>query len=214
MQTFLQVHCARSRYLPGTDVAPWLFAIARHLLIDLRRRAKPSKSLSADYEEGSALPSELISSRGADEDLYSKQLGSLLDHKLRAVSEKHRVAFRLVKLDGLSHAEVAETMGTTPAAVSCAARGPPWNCTRSSHGTGRCCATMRCGCAAASRHEPVSSKRRRVLSFKVAEGSLFLASPDLPTSAMTAAMRPFTSLEMRFHLLLPSEYEKLAEALL
>jgi RNA polymerase sigma-70 factor (ECF subfamily) len=116
-QTFLQVHCARSRYLPGTDVAPWLFAIARHLLIDARRRARPTTSLSADQEEGRPVPTELMSSVGADEQLYSKQLGALLDDKLRAIPEKHQVAFRLVKLDGLSHAEVAETMGTTTSAV-------------------------------------------------------------------------------------------------
>ncbi len=61
--------------------------------------------------------------------------------------------------------------------------------------------------------EPVA-REWRVLPFKVAEGTLYLASPDLPTAALTAAMRPFTALEIRFHLLPPSEYEKLAEALL
>jgi hypothetical protein len=61
--------------------------------------------------------------------------------------------------------------------------------------------------------EPVA-REWRVLPFKVAEGSLYLAGPNLPTAALTAAVRPFTSLEIRFHLLLPSEYEKLAEALL
>ena len=100
-QTFLQVHCARSRYLPGTDVAPWLFSIARHLLIDLRRRSRLSTSLS-DQEETHTVPAELMSSACADERLYSKQLGSMLETSLRSVPEKHRVAFRLVKLDGLA----------------------------------------------------------------------------------------------------------------
>jgi bacteriophage N4 adsorption protein B len=54
----------------------------------------------------------------------------------------------------------------------------------------------------------------RVLPFKVTEGSLLLASPDLPTPAMTAAVRPFTSLEIRFHLVTPAEYEQLLDALL
>jgi len=54
----------------------------------------------------------------------------------------------------------------------------------------------------------------RVLPFRVADGSLLLASPDLPTSAMTAALRPFTSLEIRFHLVTPTEYETLVDALL
>jgi len=54
----------------------------------------------------------------------------------------------------------------------------------------------------------------RVLPFKVADGSLLIASPDLPTPAMTAATRPFTSLEIRFHLLAPTEYKQLLDALL
>ena len=54
----------------------------------------------------------------------------------------------------------------------------------------------------------------RVLPFQVAEGSLLLASPDLPTPAMTAALRTFTSLEIRFHLLPLSEYKQLVDALL
>jgi Type II secretion system (T2SS), protein E, N-terminal domain len=54
----------------------------------------------------------------------------------------------------------------------------------------------------------------RVLPFQIAEGSLFLAGPDLPSPALAAAMRPFTALEIRFHLLAPSEYTKLADALL
>ena len=54
----------------------------------------------------------------------------------------------------------------------------------------------------------------RVLPFQVAGGSLLLASPDLPTPAMTAALRPFTSLEIHFHLVTPTEYESLVDALL
>ena len=54
----------------------------------------------------------------------------------------------------------------------------------------------------------------RVLPFKIEDGTLLLASPDLPTPAMTAAVRPFTSLEIRFHLVTPSEYEQLFDALL
>jgi RNA polymerase sigma-70 factor (ECF subfamily) len=116
-QTFLQVHSARSRYVPGTEVAPWLFSIARHLLIDARRRTRPSTSLSEDQDEGRTVPSELMCSASADEKLYSKQLESLLDNKLRAFPEKHRTLFRLVKIEGFSHAEAAESMGTTSSAV-------------------------------------------------------------------------------------------------
>jgi len=54
----------------------------------------------------------------------------------------------------------------------------------------------------------------RVLPFNVIDGSLLLASPDLPTPAMAEAIRPFTALEIHFHLVTPSEYEQLLDALL
>jgi RNA polymerase sigma-70 factor, ECF subfamily len=116
-QTFLQVHCARARYLPGTDIVPWFFAIARRLLIDSRRRNRPSTSLSTSPDEVRALPRALVNHRSADDELYSKQLESILDRSLQQIPEKHRVAFQLVKLGGLSHSEAADTLGTTSTAV-------------------------------------------------------------------------------------------------
>jgi bacteriophage N4 adsorption protein B len=54
----------------------------------------------------------------------------------------------------------------------------------------------------------------RVLPFQVSAGSLLLASPELPTPELTAAIRAFTALEIRFHLVTPSEYKHLVDALL
>lgn len=58
------------------------------------------------------------------------------------------------------------------------------------------------------------SRAWRVLPFRVAEKSLHLATPDLPTPQMNAALRSFTALELRFHLIAPSEFETLTGALL
>jgi adsorption protein B len=52
----------------------------------------------------------------------------------------------------------------------------------------------------------------KVLPFKIAENSLYVAGPGLPTQEMTDALRGFTSLELRFHLITPSEFEKVATA--
>jgi hypothetical protein len=58
------------------------------------------------------------------------------------------------------------------------------------------------------------ARQWRVLPFQVAEGSLLLASPELPTPALTVAIRSFTALEIRFHLVTPTQYEHLVDALL
>jgi adsorption protein B len=53
----------------------------------------------------------------------------------------------------------------------------------------------------------------RVLPFRVAEGGLYLAGPEPPSTEMSVALRSFTSLEIRFHLVTPTEFENLACAL-
>jgi bacteriophage N4 adsorption protein B len=54
----------------------------------------------------------------------------------------------------------------------------------------------------------------KVLPFRVADGGLDLAGPELPSAAMNHALRSFTALEIRFHLVTPAKFEKLAKALL
>jgi len=57
-------------------------------------------------------------------------------------------------------------------------------------------------------------RRWQVLPFRVAEQNLFVASPEAPGTAVVEALRAFTSLEIRFHLVTPAEFERLANALL
>ena len=54
----------------------------------------------------------------------------------------------------------------------------------------------------------------KVLPFQIASGSLFLASPEVPTDEMTRAVRRFTSLSLRFHLVTPANFESLVQQLL
>ena len=54
----------------------------------------------------------------------------------------------------------------------------------------------------------------RVLPFRISSGSMFLASPEIPTDALTRTLRAFTRLSLRFHLVTPQNFEELAETLL
>ena len=53
-----------------------------------------------------------------------------------------------------------------------------------------------------------------VLPFRIAGGGLHLAAPEAPSSPMMAALAPFTTLELRFHLMTPSAFARLSSALL
>lgn len=54
----------------------------------------------------------------------------------------------------------------------------------------------------------------KVLPFRVEEGSLFVASPEIPSEEMTAQLSSFTRLDLRFHLIPQREFESLTSALL
>ena len=57
-------------------------------------------------------------------------------------------------------------------------------------------------------------RRWRVLPFRVSDGNIHLVTPELPSPEMNGALRQFTALEMRFHLITPGKYELLEKALL
>jgi bacteriophage N4 adsorption protein B len=54
----------------------------------------------------------------------------------------------------------------------------------------------------------------RVLPYRIASGSIFLASPEIPTDELNRVLRGFTRLSVRFQLVTPRNFEELTEALL
>ena len=114
-QTFLQMHCARGRFLRGADVVPWAFAIARRLLIDGVRRS--GREVSLELREEAGAPPPMSTALPQDEMVHSMQLALCVERELASLPAPNREAFELVKQEGLSHAEAAEVLGTTVSAV-------------------------------------------------------------------------------------------------
>lgn len=114
-QTLLSMHRARGTFISGSAVLPWAFAIARRLLIDELRRDKRSVLTFAEVvTEESAHASREASPDGLAE---ARELAHLLQRELTRLPESQRVAFELMRLDGLSHIEAAEVLGATVTAV-------------------------------------------------------------------------------------------------
>jgi adsorption protein B len=57
-------------------------------------------------------------------------------------------------------------------------------------------------------------RRLKVQPFRVEEGNLFLAGPEIPSAEMNRSLRSFTALQPRFHLVTPASFESLSKALL
>lgn len=114
-QTFMHMHRARGQFVRGAPVLPWAFAIARRLLVDQVRRHK-REILSTTTDEGVAevAPSD---DAAADDLLHASQMADRVRGVLSTLPESQRVAFELLKIEELSVAEAAQTVGTTSAAI-------------------------------------------------------------------------------------------------
>jgi RNA polymerase sigma-70 factor (ECF subfamily) len=106
-ETFAQAWLVRARFRDecGGSAGPWLFGIARNvLLMSVRRRRT-----EAAARERLGLPAEAITS---DETWLDG-----LDEALEALPEAQREAIRLRVVDEQPYADVAAALGTTPAAA-------------------------------------------------------------------------------------------------
>lgn len=113
-QAMLHLHCARGRFVVGSSVTSWAFAILRRLYLDQVRRKK-LEVLSSDGEvenlhaSADTGPEERVSSR--------QQLELLVDRAMAELTSTQRAAFELVLFGQTSHAEAAAALGVTVASV-------------------------------------------------------------------------------------------------
>lgn len=114
-QALLRMHTARGRFISGAQVTPWAFAIARRLLIDSLRRGRREVLTSGD--DGGPAERAIDPVAPADELFQAQELGSRIQRELARLPETQRVAFELIKQEGLSIAEAAEVLGTSVTAV-------------------------------------------------------------------------------------------------
>jgi RNA polymerase sigma-70 factor (ECF subfamily) len=108
--TFAKMHRARGSYMRGAPLLPWLLAIARRSFYDERRAARSrSEELSSDgrLPEPHPEPAESV----------PNDVSEALERALDNLPESYREAIQLTKITGLSIAEAAEVLGTTPTAV-------------------------------------------------------------------------------------------------
>jgi len=107
-QTFLQLHRSRSRWVRGARVFPYAFSIAHHHFIDSARREKYEQLATPEGPE----PAELQGAAPPPDDALDgkRRLATVLG-QLTLLPERHRLAFQLVVLEGLSISEAAEVLG-------------------------------------------------------------------------------------------------------
>ncbi len=112
-QTLLLMHRHRGTYVVGLPVMPWAFAIARRLYIDEFRKRRTDALWSAR----SVADDDRVLSIFADEEMASREMAERVRAVLAKLPETQRVAFDLLRVEGLSHDQAAQVLGTTVSAV-------------------------------------------------------------------------------------------------
>jgi RNA polymerase sigma-70 factor (ECF subfamily) len=112
-QTLLKLHCARGRFIAGSRVTPWAFAILRRLYLDQQRRKK-LELLSHDGQTADTASLRMDPEQCAE---TREQLELVTQHVWSQLSSSQQEAFELVYYAHMSHAEAAEALGTSVASI-------------------------------------------------------------------------------------------------
>jgi RNA polymerase sigma-70 factor (ECF subfamily) len=114
----LKIHRARATYAPGANVLHWAFAVARSVYLSrLRywRRRPEDLGDTNDVAERDELHSQDNATPEAE--VIAADLLHLATTELGNMSEKNRVAYILLKEEGLTANDAARVLGTTAEVV-------------------------------------------------------------------------------------------------
>ena len=100
-ETFLRVHSALPELRETDRLAPWVYRVARSVLIDNARRERPAEPLDEDPVDETDFP----------EPDATGMVAAWLPAFVEGLPEPYREAVRLSELEGLSQREVAERLG-------------------------------------------------------------------------------------------------------
>ena len=123
-EVFMRVYRARERYTPGARFSTWLFTIVSNVASNARRTLGRRKEVNQFDETRSQLEMQAIdylphhwNSDNPAHRLDSRERQSIVRKAIASLNERQQQAVLLNRVNGLSHAEIAEQMETTPKAI-------------------------------------------------------------------------------------------------
>jgi RNA polymerase sigma-70 factor (ECF subfamily) len=116
-ETLLRVHRARGTFVHGSGVMPWVLTIARRQLIDAHRGARREEQTDVELLDTLAGPAARPALPTGEDLIAAKQLAARFEEACAEVPEPQLAALRKFRWEGLSAAEAAAALGTTPVGV-------------------------------------------------------------------------------------------------
>jgi RNA polymerase sigma-70 factor, ECF subfamily len=111
-QTLLNVHRARGAFVPGSALMPWVYAIARRLIVDVIRRRKRDQRVAQSEGTAERLPRPAT----PDEELIACEAAGTLRLAMEALPGSQQTVLHL-RREGLPLSMMAAALGTTVTAV-------------------------------------------------------------------------------------------------
>jgi len=123
-EVFMRVYRARERYTPGARFSTWLFTIVSNVASNARRTLGRRKEVNQFDETRSQLEMQAIdylprhwSPENPAHRLDSRERQNIVRKAIASLNERQQQAVLLNRVNGLSHAEIAKQMETTPKAI-------------------------------------------------------------------------------------------------
>ena len=117
-ETFLKIHRARATYVSGSNPLHWAFAVARSVYLTRARYWRRHPERLGDTEDVACRadlhPQEHLT---PEAESMAQDLLTAAMSELNRMPEPHRVAYILLKEEGLSAKEAAAVLGTTEDSV-------------------------------------------------------------------------------------------------
>lgn len=111
-EALMSAWTSMARFDGRSSLKTWLFALVSHKVVDRVRRSRPTPVDDATFELLTTPDHENPAARARTSELLTA-----LDEALRQLPYRQRAAWILIEVEGLSQAEAATVMTTTPDAV-------------------------------------------------------------------------------------------------
>ena len=123
-EVFLRVYRARKQYEPGAKFSTWLFTIANNVASNALRSLARRREVHVTARHGQDEPDHSLAEMALESSglMPTRQLdraerAAIVRQALESLNERQRMAILLSKFEGMSYADIAETMDLSVQAI-------------------------------------------------------------------------------------------------
>jgi len=123
-EVFLRVYRSRKRYEPGAKFSTWLYTIANRVALNSKRRTSRRREVHLEARDSGPLGAQPLerlalaaSGQTPTRQLDKSEMRDIVRLAMQGLNDRQRMAVLLNKFEGMSYADIAETMQMSPKAI-------------------------------------------------------------------------------------------------